>query len=285
MPVVGVLPHLKKPAAEPATLQLVKALQAGGFEVVMKRDDAETVGLRQIGKKDEEVKSKADYGIVLGGDGALLHAARFLYPRGIPIFGVNLGHLGLLTEFGADQLPEVVQLFQAGQYVLENRMMVMAELIRQGEVADSLVGLNDIVVAKGALSRMLRLNTRIDGQFMMEHPADGLIVSSPTGSTAYSLSAGGPLVDPKLSVLIVTPICAHSVFARPLVVGGGSQIQVTFAAPPTDAMLTADGQVGIPLEPDDQILFAAAPAPTRLIRFKQHSFYQALRERVREGKL
>lgn len=279
------MPHLKKPAAEPATRELVEELQTRGFHVVMKQDDAEAVGLTALGRPDLEVKESSDFGIILGGDGALLHAARFLYPRGIPVFGINLGHLGLLTEFGAGQISEVVQLLHKGEYILEDRMMVQAELVRQGHIVESLVGLNDIVVAKGALSRMLRLNTRIDGQFMMEHPADGLIIASPTGSTAYSLSAGGPIIDPTLSALVVTPICAHTVFARPLVVGGNSRIQVAFAAPPTDAMLTADGQVGVPLEPDDQINFAVAPAPTRLIRFKKNSFYQALRERVREGKL
>lgn len=285
VPVVAIFPHKKKEAAIPAAHRLTEALIAYGYKVVMIKEDAEVCGLKDLGRSGPDVKRMADFGIVLGGDGALLHFARFLYPQGTPIFGINLGHLGLLTEFGVEQIPDVVRLFHEGRYTLEERLMVIAEIKRGERVLEPLVALNDIVVAKGALSRMLRLRTSIDDQLVVDYPSDGLIISSPTGSTAYSLSAGGPIVSPTLSALVVTPICANSVFAKPLVVGGSSQIDVAFSVPPKDAMLTADGQVGVPLEPDDLIRFKAAPAPTRFVRFKKHGFYEALRDRVKEGKL
>ncbi|HEX2954223.1 MAG TPA: NAD(+)/NADH kinase [Bacillota bacterium] len=285
MSVVAVFPHLKKEAAIPAAHRLTEELVSRGYDVVMIEGDAKVVGLEAFGTKSSDVKAKADFGIVLGGDGALLQSARFLYPQGTPIFGINLGHMGLLTEFGAEQIPDVVNLFYEGRYTLEERLMVYAEIKRNDQLLDPMVALNDIVVSKGALSRMLRLRTSIDGQLVLEYPADGLIVSSPTGSTAYSLSAGGPIIAPTLSTLVVTPICAHSIFAKPLIVGGNSEIEVTFAVSPTDAMLTADGQVGVPLAANDIVYFKAAPDPTRFIRFKKHGFYEALRDRVKEGKL
>lgn len=256
-----------------------------GNRVILTEADAEQIGCPELGFSEEYVKTTMDMGVVLGGDGALLHAARFLYPRTTPLFGINLGHLGFLTEFDSGQIDEVVQVLNEGEYFLEDRIMVMATVYRQGQEVQTMVGLNDIVVAKGAIARMLRLKMSIDGQYIADYPADGLIIATPTGSTAYSLAAGGPILDPRISALIITPICAHSIFALPLVVGGNASIDVEFAVPPSEVMLTADGQVGIVLEPEDRIRLTAAPHPTRLIRFKERSFYEILRERVKVGKL
>jgi NAD+ kinase len=168
VPVVAVFPHLKKEAAIPATHRLTDELVSCGYEVIMIEGDAQVVGLEAFGRKSSDVQAKADFGIVLGGDGALLQSARFLYPHGTPIFGINLGHLGLLTEFGAGQIADVVHLFYEGRYTLEERLMVYAEIRRGDQLLEPMVALNDIVVSKGALSRMLRLRTSIDGQLVVE---------------------------------------------------------------------------------------------------------------------
>lgn len=282
---IGILPHLKKTEVISAAARLVDLLTQAGFSVLMTESGAEQIGLSEIGAADEELKARCELAIVLGGDGALLFGAQLLYPHATPLFGINLGHLGFLTEFEAGQMDEVVQLLKEGKYFFEDRIMVRAEVIRSGQVVEELVGLNDIVVSKGAMSRILRMRASIDGQFLADYPADGLIVATPTGSTAYSLSAGGPILDPRLSALILNPICAHSLFALPLVVGGGVSIEVSFEAAPSDIRLTADGQVGVVLTGEDRIHFTTAPHPTRFARFRARSFYQILRDRVQAGKL
>ena len=285
MTVIGLFPHLKKEKTCEAALRLIDRLVDGGYQVVMIDRDAQELGRPELGGSEELVRAGIQFGVVLGGDGALLHAARFLYPQTTPLFGINLGHLGFLTEFESGQMDDVVQQLAEGHYFLEDRMMVQADVVREGQVIYTSVGLNDVVVSKGSFSRMLRLQMSIDGQFVAEYPADGLIIATPTGSTAYSLSAGGPILDPKISALIITPICAHSMVALPLVVGGSAQIQVGFASTLGDVMLTSDGQVGFELQSGDEIRFGAAPYPTRLVRFQERSFFQILRERVKAGKL
>ncbi|HHZ18937.1 MAG TPA: NAD(+)/NADH kinase [Firmicutes bacterium] len=285
MAVIGILPHLKKDGVIPATARLAELLTKAGFTVLMTEADANQIGRPEAAVSVDELKNRCELVIVLGGDGSLLYGAQILYPRAIPMFGINLGHLGFLTEFEAGQMEEVVRLVQEGKFFCEDRTMVRAEVIRSGQVAAELVGLNDIVIAKATVSRILKMRASIDGQFLADYPADGLIVATPTGSTAYSLSAGGPILDPRLSALILNPICAHSLFALPLVVGGGSSIEITFAAIPGEVRLIADGQVSVDLTGDDLIRFTTAPHPTRFARFRARSFYQILRDRVQAGKL
>ena len=211
--------------------------------------------------------------MVLGGDGALLSLARRLYPWEIPLFGINLGHLGFLTEVEDKELESAVEKLKNGEFVLENRIMVNAEVTSAGKRRACLVGLNDIVLNKGLFSRMLRFELLIDGFFTGMLAADGLIVATPTGSTAYSLSAGGAIVSPQLSALVLTPICAHSLFNRPLVVDSNSVIEIKFTASPHEVMLTADGQDSLGLEAEDEIKIYTAPHRTKFIRFKEKSFF------------
>jgi NAD+ kinase len=282
---IGVFPFLEKPEAVKVAVQLIGLLQAAEFEVMMEKASAERLGRPELGVLDREALSFLDYGVVLGGDGALLSLARRLYRREIPIFGINLGHLGFLTEVEAKELELAVKKLQAGEFTLEDRIMVSAEVTRGQERRACLVGLNDIVLTKGSFARMVRFELLIDHFFTGQLAADGLIISTPTGSTAYSLSAGGPIVAPQLSALVLTPICAHSLFNRPLVVGSNSEIEIKFAAPPLEVFLTADGQECLPLEAEDEIKIFTAPYKTRFIRFKEKSFYHILREKVQQGRL
>lgn len=285
MKTIGIFPYLKKPRATEVSLELANLLKKSGFEVVMEDKIAKQLGQEEWGLDKEGLLSSIDLGIVLGGDGALLYLARLLYPREIPIFGINLGRLGFLTEVEDKDLDFAVEKLKQGDFLMENRIMVGAEVVRRGKPVGSLVGLNDIVINKGASSRMLRLEILIDRYLTATMPADGLIISTPTGSTAYSLSAGGSILDPQLSALILTPICAHSFFTQPLVVGSKSIIEVKFTELANEAILTADGQEGIRLEADDVIRIFTAPHFTKFVRFKEKSFYNILREKIKQGRL
>ena len=282
---IGVFPLFEKPEAVRVARKLIGLLEQAGFKVVMEQESATRLDAAELGCREEDLPAQLDYGVVLGGDGALLSLARRLYPWEIPIFGINLGHLGFLTEVEAKELESAVEKLKSGEFVLENRIMVNAEVTSGGKRRACLVGLNDIVLSKGLFSRMVRLELLIDGFFTGMLAADGLIIATPTGSTAYSLSAGGPIVSPQLSALVLTPICAHSLFNRPLVVGSNSVIEIKFTAPPHEVILTADGQESLALEAEDGIKIYTAPHRTKFIRFKEKSFYHILREKVKEGRL
>ncbi len=285
MKTIGVFPLFKKPEAVPVARELIGHLEQAGFKVVMEQKSAARLDAAELGCREEDLPAQLDYGVVLGGDGALLSLARRLYPWEIPLFGINLGHLGFLTEVEDKELESAVEKLKNGEFVLENRIMVNAEVTSAGKRRACLVGLNDIVLNKGLFSRMLRFELLIDGFFTGMLAADGLIVATPTGSTAYSLSAGGPIVSPQLSALVLTPICAHSLFNRPLVVDSNSVIEIKFTASPHEVMLTADGQDSLGLEAEDEIKIYTAPHRTKFIRFKEKSFYHILREKVKEGRL
>lgn len=282
---IGVFPLLEKPEAVRVARELIGLLKTAGFQVVMEEESATRLDATKLGCRKEDLPAQLDYGVVLGGDGALLSVARRLYPWEVPIFGINLGHLGFLTEVEDKDVAGAVEKLKNGDFFLENRIMVNAEVTSGGRQRACLVGLNDIVISKGLVSRLVRLELFIDGFFTGMLAADGLIIATPTGSTAYSLSAGGPIVSPQLSALVLTPICAHSLFNRPLVVGSNSVLEVKFTVPPREVMLTADGQESLTLAAEDEIKIYTAPYRTRFIRFKEKSFYHILREKVKEGRL
>jgi len=282
---LGLFPHLKNSTVNNRTHELIQILDQYDFRVLLEEVTARRLGREDLGCNRQQMLEKIDCGIVLGGDGALLSVARRIYPRQTPIFGINLGHLGFLTEVDEKEMGMAVARLKQGEFQLEQRLMVEATIVRQGQAAESFVALNDLVVTKGAFARMLRLKIRIDGHLTAAFPADGMIISTPTGSTAYSLSAGGPVIDPRLSVLLLTPICAHSFFARPLVFGEKARIEVEFASTSNDVMLTADGQEGAPLQAGDIVRCYAAPHHTQLIKFNKETFYDLLQARFREGRI
>ncbi len=285
MKTIGVFPLLRKPRAVEVAKELINLLQEVDFQVVLEKETARQIGREHLGLAAQDLLAQMDCGVVLGGDGALLSLSRLIYPREIPIFGINLGHLGFLTEVEDKELKFAVDRLRAGQFEIEDRIMVGAEVQRNGEKAGSLVGLNDIVLTKGVSARMLRFEVLIDHYLTAAMAADGVIVSTPTGSTAYSLSAGGPIVAPQLAALVLTPICAHSFFNRPLVIGSNAVIEIKFTVMPREVMLTADGQESLFIAPNDEVKIYTAPHKTRLIRFKEKSFYGLLREKVKQGHL
>lgn len=278
---IGLIANHNKPQVRPVTLELMDWLEKRGVQPLILESTAAMLGCPQRGAGPREL-AEADCLLSLGGDGTLLRAARLVADRGTPILGVNLGHLGFLTEIELNELFPSVERLLAGDFRLEERMMLHT-CLRRGERRASFVALNDVVITKGAFSRMLRLEVYVGGDYLDTYTADGLIISSPTGSTAYSLSAGGPLVSPELEVMILTPICPHTLYARPLVVPGERKIQVKVYSAGAEVMLTVDGQQGMQLNHNDEIVASRAGTPARLVRLGERSFYSLVREKLREG--
>lgn len=280
-----ILPNLAKPEALQLTGELAAALSQRGFEPYIETEVAEFCPSGAEVWPGDADWSGLDLVIVLGGDGSILSAARRIYPRQIPLLGINLGHLGFLTRVESSRLEAALDELSAGNYQFETRMMLKAEVFRHGELCRELTGLNELVVAKEVAVQLIRLETWIDHEYFTTYPADGLIVATATGSTAYSLSAGGPIMDPRLNALLVTPLCAHSLYARPLVLSEAAHIKVILNALHTKISLTADGQINAPLEPGDEIHFRKAEGGTRLLRFNHQGLFEVLKSRLKEGRI
>jgi len=234
---------------------------------------------------DSELAQWAEIIMVLGGDGTLIGTARRTAGTGCPLLGINLGHLGFLTEIELPELFPALEDVLAGRYFLDQRLMIQVEVIRAGTAGRKLLAINEAVVSKGSFARLIRVTTHVDGLEVASYPSDGLIVSTPTGSTAYSLSAGGPIVHPNLDVLLLTPICPHTLYARAITVSAESEVEIGVLPPYREAMLTVDGQQGADLEPGDRVIVRRAPVTAKLVRRTGWNFYDVLRRKFQESGL
>jgi NAD+ kinase len=231
-----------------------------------------------------EVARRADALVVLGGDGTLLAASHLLDERKVPVLGVNFGHLGFLTEITLPELYTALQAVLEGRYEYEERRMLRALLRRQGQPDHLGDVLNDVVMTKAALSRIIEPEVWVDGLFVSSFRADGLIVSSPTGSTAYNLAAGGPILHSRLPAMVLTPICPHMLTNRPLVILDESTVELRLRhAEHGDAHLTLDGQHGFPLSPSDTVLITRSPRAVRLVKAPGRDYYEVLRTKLKWG--
>lgn len=229
-----------------------------------------------------ELAAQVDVLLVLGGDGTLLSMARLVGDLNVPILGVNLGGLGFLTALTVDELFPALEALLRGELAVEERMMLTARVTRQGERLSEYVALNDVVITKSAMSRIINLDVSVEGQFATAYRADGLIVSTPTGSTAYCLSAGGPIVFPTMDAVVLTPICSHTLTNRPIVLPARLPVDVTLQSD-QDVMLTLDGQVGFHLKRGDRVEIRQAAARIRLLRDPQKHFFSVLRTKLKWG--
>jgi len=235
------------------------------------------------GMPREQVPEGTQLVIVLGGDGTLLSAARAVAGREIPIFPVNLGGLGFLTAITLDQLyPELERALDGEQRVVPRRML-HCDLVREGKIVKSFEALNDVVITKTEIARMIEVEAFVDSQYVSTFKADGLIVATPTGSTAYSLSAGGPIVFPAVAALCITPVCPHMLTNRPVLVPDTSIIENVCRALDHEAFLTVDGQVGEPLLRDDHVVCRSSAHSVHLIRPPKMFFFDVLREKLKWG--
>jgi len=231
----------------------------------------------------ENLPRDVDLVIVAGGDGTLLSVARSAAPLGLPILGVNLGSMGFLTELQPDELFSGLETVLDGRYTVEERQTLRVRPVRQGHAYAEHALLNDAVIAKSALARMITISVKIDGEEVATYTSDGLIVSTPTGSTAYNLSAGGPILDPRLSAFVLAPICPHTMTHRPLVVPGSVTIELFLRSASEAVYLTLDGQIGLPLENDDSVTIDRHPEPVRLVRVTGRGYFEILRRKLRWG--
>jgi NAD+ kinase len=231
----------------------------------------------------EELADKVDLLIVLGGDGTLLAAARSMAEHTVPILPVNLGGLGFLTSVTLAELYPILEQVLAGKHRISERVLLQAEVLRDGKAIERQRALNDAVLNKAALARMIDLDLHIDGAYVCSYKADGLIISTPTGSTAYSLAAGGPIIYPVVEAFVITPICPHTLTNRPLVIPNTSKIEVDFAAGEEAVFLTLDGQVGVELKHGDRVAVARAQTKLRLVRPVKKTYFEILRSKLKWG--
>jgi len=280
---IGLIAREDRPDAPEVLRELVRWLRRRGCQVVV---DPETGALVSDGARVVERASLAgevELIVVLGGDGTLLSAARLVGGRGVPILGVNLGHLGFLTATTIEALYPTLEPVLRGEYAAEERMMLGALLSRDGNVRAEYLALNDIVVAKGGQGRLIDLEVSADGQLMTAYRADGLIIATPTGSTAYNLSASGPILFPTMDAVVLTPICSHALTNRPIVLPATVQLDVALLADSPDVVLWLDGQPALPLTAKDVLQVRRAAARIRLVRDPQKTYFQVLRTKLKWG--
>ncbi|MDQ2799277.1 MAG: NAD(+)/NADH kinase [Armatimonadota bacterium] len=283
MQTLGIMANADKAAALQVARIACAHLRARGIAVRVQARVAEALGEGQDGLSDAEVV-EADAVLVLGGDGTILATSRLCAPRGTPMLPVHLGRFGFLTEVSPDEVQPALDDLLEGRYHLEERMMLWGEVRRGGARQESGIGLNEIVVANGPLSRVLHLRMSIDGRYVTTYSADGIIVATPTGSTAYSLSAGGPLVHPRLQTLLVTPICAHTLTARALLIPAEAEVTIKIERDPHDSVrVTIDGQRGFPLQVEDEIHIRRAPYCAKILTVGGADFYDKLQSKLHWG--
>ncbi len=230
-----------------------------------------------------ELRHLIDFLIVLGGDGTLLSAVRDMAGRDVPILGVNLGGLGFLTEITLEELYPVLAQIIEGKMELERRMKLKAQVIRSDELVGEYSVLNDVVITKSVLARIINVKSSINGAYITTYRGDGVIISTPTGSTAYSLAAGGPIVYPTLDAILITPICPHALTNRPLLVPDGVKVELKLESEESDVRLTLDGQIGCPLQPFDLVLVTKDPNFVSFIRSPFKDYFQILRTKFKWG--
>lgn len=279
---VAVFPNIDKQNA-PNVLKRIVACYSEADEdvkIIMPMDTASFFGYERFGVDDIE-RYPINMALSIGGDGTLLGICRRLYERNIPVCGINIGTFGFLADIELPELESKLKKILKGEYYIEERMVVSGFLQnKNGEEGFLGHAINDVVVTKGNITRMLHLDLMVDGCRVMDYKADGLIVSTATGSTAYSLSAGGPLINPKIKVLLLTPICPHTFNARPMVIDENDEVRVTLATPHPDVVISFDGQENFHLMPGDGVIIRRAPLPVKIVKFDDKNYYQTIRTKL-----
>lgn len=263
---------------------LLRVLDASGVRVVPDAGCAALMPERLVAVDDRALR-ECDLVIVIGGDGTLLNAGRTLAPHGVPILGINLGRLGFMVDVAPSETEQALREVFDGRYFEERRLMLDARIERGGKAIQHLRAVNDIVIRNQAAIRMIEFETMLDDAFISLHRADGMIVATPTGSTAYALSGGGPVIHPRVDAVTLVPICPHALSDRPLVVSARSTIALKLiGTPKARALCTADGQQHYDLDADDIVVIEAAPEPLRLIHPPSYNYFQILRTKLHWGR-
>jgi NAD+ kinase len=280
---IGIAAKPNKPEAELVLRKLVAWLREQGRRVLLDQEAAAICPEVGPGLPRSEVAAAADLIIVLGGDGTLLSVARLIGAREAPILGVNLGGLGFLTEVTLEELFPTLDTVLRDEFAVSRRLTLTARVLRAGEVVASFEALNDAVITKTSMSRIVELEAHVNGEYVATFRADGLIVSTPTGSTAYCLAAGGPIIYPTLSALVIIPICPHTLTNRPLVVPDTAVVEILQGSTGEDVHLTVDGQVGVRLQHRDAVAVQRSARTIALIKSPKLNYFELLRTKLKWG--
>ncbi len=285
---IGIIAKQNKPEAVPIVRNLVEWLRPKKIEVYIEEEMGKLfrpplTGPHLNSVMKEDIPTHTEMIIVLGGDGTLLSVARLVGDQEVPILGVNLGGLGFLTEITLEELYRVLERVVQGDFVTDERVVLNAAVIRRGERMVEFTVLNDAVINKGALARIIDLETTINGEYLTTFKSDGLIISTPTGSTAYNLSAGGPIVYPSLHCIIITPICPHTLTNRPIMIPDDVEIRAMLKTKQQEVILTLDGQQGFTLEFEDVVEVRKAEGHILLIKSPYRHYFEVLREKLKWG--
>jgi NAD+ kinase len=279
---IAIFAKVHDPRCQGVAEELIDWLLARGFSPLVEAHLARH--LRNPGGLErEQIAEQADLVVVLGGDGTLISVARLVGTRQVPILGVNLGSLGFLTEITLAELYPALEHCLAGDFEVSERMMLRASVVRNGVEIEAHRVLNDVVINKGALARIVDMEAAVNNSYLTTFKADGLIISTPTGSTGYSLAAHGPIIHPALECLVITPICPHTLTNRPIVVASDAVVNITLKSMNEDVLLTLDGQVGVELQYGDIVRIVRADHRTRLVQSRSKDYFEVLRTKLKWG--
>jgi NAD+ kinase len=280
---IGIFSRPRRTALAEVVPDLLEWLSKQGVTVIYDAETAGCLNRNDVGIARQRIVEQADLLLVLGGDGTILAASRQAAPYGVPILPINLGGLGFLTSFTREELYPALEDALAGRAAMSERVMLHVDRVHHGVALTQQRVLNDAVVHKGTLGRMIELELQIDGGFVCRYRADGLIVATPTGSTAYSMSAGGPIVHPTVESIQITPICPHTLNDRPVVVHDSSKIELRLADGSDSVFLTMDGQIGVPMQDGDRVRISRAAERLKLIHPPNKSYFEILRNKLKWG--
>lgn len=283
MKTVAIVSKPEKPELTQIVPQVLQWLAQHGYSVMV---DAETStytpGTADVVRRDDLHKRSPDLLIVLGGDGTLLSAARAVAPLDTCILGINLGSLGFLTEVPLADLDAALDAVHAHKWEIDDRSMIHAKLVRGAKVMSEYHALNDVILSKSTIARLVSFEIFINNEFVSSYRGDGLIIATPTGSTAYSLAAGGPILTPSTQGLVISPICPHALTHRPVVVPESVEIEIRVQSADDEAYLSIDGQIGVPVQQGDKLVCRKSPYVTHLMRLRT-SFFEVLRTKLKWG--
>ncbi len=278
----GLIANLKRESAGEAIDTFINWARQTGHDVVLSEELKETVGDGLEFSTRQRIASEIDILVSMGGDGTFLASARAVGEQGTPLLGINLGSLGFLTQFPQKLLEKALGAIAAGEYQIEERMVLRVHIEGKRQL-DSPYALNDVVVDNGPVSRLIDINLRVNKEDIVTYKADGLVIATPTGSTAYSLAVGGPIMHPKMEAIIAAPISSFSLNTRPMVFSGSDVLELKIRSEHGVAGLTLDGQVTAPLIDTDKVVISRADFRLKLVTFPQYSFYKLLRNKLHWG--
>ncbi|MGB2770378.1 MAG: NAD(+)/NADH kinase, partial [Candidatus Zixiibacteriota bacterium] len=278
---IGIIANVKKELTKGVVEEIIEWADKNGFDFFICEELTPLVGQEEKSLSRAELGKESDVLISLGGDGTMLASARAVGQRQTPILGINLGGVGFLTEINSNDLCNALNKLKRGDYFIEKRMVLETEV--EGIKKLDQYGLNDVVLDKGEVARLFLLHLYLQDEFICSYSADGLIVSTPTGSTAYCLAAGGPIINPRMNAIIVSPICPHTLASRSIVFSENETLKVVVELSSRQAVLTIDGQVAFKLKSGSSVLIRKAKHSVNLVKFRDRSFYDILRTKLHWG--